>query len=33
MAEPLAIDVFAEDLGHERLIGPLVARVAREESR
>ncbi len=33
MVEPLRVDLFVEDAGHEAFIGALVRRIAREETR
>ena len=31
MSDPLAVDLFVEDLAHEVIVGALVERIAREE--
>ena len=31
MSDPLAVDLFVEDLAHEVFVGALVERIAREE--
>jgi hypothetical protein len=33
MAEPVLVDLFAEDRGHEELLCPLIQRMAREQNR